>query len=536
MDNNVTEFEGNISETPSYEFNCQFGNVVWSHTDFDSLCWIFEGYNVEDLKRILSEPMVYNDHIRQLSRRVYNLNPIVSNAIDYIVALPCLSHILTSESKNKKKVKENKQKFENVLTAIRDKDIIRDFLFRDCLDGACYYYLETQKQAADNRKYISDYEIESIMELNATDEISVAMIPLPTDYVKIRGYKNNRPVIAFNLEYFNKFDSAPKKANKLKCYPFEIRDAYDKWNKGKISGNWVVLDNNKTIVHKIKSDRREPYGRPITIAALIDIFYENYLTNTKRSVLGEINNKIIYQTLPEGQKGKCSLTKSQQENQHDTVKQAVMTKNNRGGTSFFTVAAGTKIDTIDTSVDILNEEIEPHLNDDIALGLGMALGLLDGQSGSYSSQQINLELLFSKVYTWVTEISEELSYVINKNIIKDSKNEIEIYYLPTSLVNRDKFVALNKELYMSGSGSKSAWITACGWDLNAYLSLMDMEKYEKWDKKYTPHATSYNSSGDKSSTSEEDKGGRPTVDGSTNESTIATQDNNSNDQPKPSTA
>ena len=143
-------------------------------------------------------------------------------------------------------------------------------------------------------------------------------------------------------------------------------------------------------------------------------------------------------------------------------------------------------------------------------------------------------MLFSKIYTWVTEIADELSYVINKNIVKDKNNEIKIYYLPTSLVNRDKFVTLNKELYMSGCGSKSAWISSVGWDLDAYLSLMDMEKSEKWDDKYTPHPTSYNSSGD-SVSAEEDKGGRPNVENATNDSTLISQGNDTNNQPKPST-
>lgn len=513
----------------SYEFNSQWSNIVYANINFD----LFSNYTPEQIKSILSNPIVKNKQIRDLSRKVYNTNPIVSNAVDYIVSLPSLSHILTSTGKSKKKVKDNKQKVENVLDYINDKGIIRDFLFRDCLDGACYYYFEIQGQGVDNTKFVSDYEMTGLMELNNLD-VSVAMIPLPVDYVKIRGYKNNRPVIAFDLDYFNQF-TEEKKINKLKCYPYDIRNGYEKWKNNETSGSWLVLDNNKTVVHKIKSDRREPYGRPITIPALIDIFYNDYLITTKRSVLGEVNNKIIYQTLPEGEKGRCSLTRTQQEEQHKTVKSAVMTKNNRGGTSFFTVAAGTKIDSVDTSVDILNEEIEPKLNSNIALGLGFALGLLDGESGNYSSQQLSLELLFSKVYTWVTEIAAELSYVINKNVVRDKNNEIQIYYLPTSLVNRDKFVALNKELYMSGSGSKSTWITSVGWDLDAYLSLMDMEKLEKWDDKYTPHPTSYNSSGDDNS-SEEDKGGRPSVENATNDSTLATQGNNTNDQPKPSTS
>lgn len=71
------------------------------------------------------------------------------------------------------------------------------------------------------------------------------------------------------------------------------------------------------------------------MAAISDILYDDYFTSTKRNVLDEINNKVVYQTLPEGQnKGTCALTKQQQENQHETVKNAVMKKNNRGGTSF----------------------------------------------------------------------------------------------------------------------------------------------------------------------------------------------------------
>ena len=64
---------------------------------------------------------------------------------------------------------------------------------------------------------------------------------------------------------------------------------------------------------------------------------------------------------------------------------------------------------------------------------------------------------------------------------------------------------------------------------------MDMEKSEKWDDKYTPHPTSYNSSGDGIS-NEEDKGGRPNVENVTNDNTLISQGNDTNNQPKPSTS
>lgn len=62
--------------------------------------------------------------------------------------------------------------------------------------------------------------------------------------------------------------------------------------------------------------------------------------------------------MPEGKdKGSCALTKTQQQDQHDKVKSAVLNKNNRGGTSFFTVSAGTKIDALDVgTTDIFDEK------------------------------------------------------------------------------------------------------------------------------------------------------------------------------------
>ena len=524
--------ENNQTNTPSYEFNS-------FHTcgEYNSRYLMCHIESLEDLKCILRNPMEHNKQIRDLSRLTYNTNPIVSNGVDYLVSLPCLDHILICDGKSKSKCDKNKEIVKDILIDIGDKEFIRDALHRDCLDGACYYYFNTDVEIPENKKFIDDYEMETTYELNNVTKYA-SIFSLPTDYVKIRGYKRNRAVLAFNLAYFDEYEGQSLE-NKLRKYPKEIREGYQKCKNGETSGKWLVLDSDKTIVHKIKSTKREPYGRPITISALIDILYNDHLTSTKRNVLDEINNKVIYETFPEGEKGKCSLTQAQQENQHNTVKNAILTKNNRGGTSFFSVAAGTKIDTIDTSVDILNEEIEPKLNSRIAMGIGVALGLLDGESGNYSSQQINLELMFSKVYTWVTEIANELNYVINKNVIKDKNNEVNIYYLPTTLVNKDKFISQCKDLYMAGSGSKSAWISAVGYDVDAYVSLMDKEKAEKWDEKYKPHLTSYTSSDSADKPNPDGNlGGRPEMDNVDvkNENTLQSKTNNSNNTPKPSTS
>ena len=64
---------------------------------------------------------------------------------------------------------------------------------------------------------------------------------------------------------------------------------------------------------------------PFAVAALDDIDYAKYFINTKRRVLDTVNNQIYYETFPEGKdKGTSALSQSQQENQHNTVKQALL--------------------------------------------------------------------------------------------------------------------------------------------------------------------------------------------------------------------
>mgnify|MGYP006970863034 FL=1 len=92
------------NKEPSYEYNSQWNNIVYANMNFD----LFSCYTPEQIKDILSDPITNNEQIRKLSRRVYNTNPIVSNAVDYIVSLPCLSHILTSTGKSKKKIDSNR--------------------------------------------------------------------------------------------------------------------------------------------------------------------------------------------------------------------------------------------------------------------------------------------------------------------------------------------------------------------------------------------------------------------------------------------
>lgn len=535
---NVLEVNSqNTNQTnPNYEFNSYNTSIIYKPLiDAVFSCGIYDYFSKDEIKNIIRDPIAYHEEAIQLSNFIYTKNGIVSNSIDYMTSLPCLDKVITNRNKKQtKKISSNKILMNSVLKKINDKTFIRDALFTEMLDGIAFYYFETRKHVANNERYMTDYDVENIVEINELG-INVSIITLPWQYTKIVGKKNGRYVLAFNLRYFDDF-TGDTLERKLKKYPLEIVEAYrNKKKNNSAVGDWFVLDNNKTLCRKIKCKDSEPWGRSLVIAALEDVLYKDYFTDTKRNVLDEINNKIIYQTFPEGKdKGVCALSKTQQEHQHNIVKQAVTNKNSRGGISFFSVAAGTKLDSIDVDIDIFDSKNESDLSNQISLDLGICSSLIGAMStGNFASGQSNLEMITAQLYSWIYEWQNELNFVINKNIIQDDRNPVEIYYFPTSFVNRKNFFEMMKSLYTEASGSLTFLVASTGVDVESYFSVLDEEIENGIFEKYKPHQTSWTTNG---KTADYKSGGRPEVESPTNENTIQSKSNQSNDMPKPSTS
>lgn len=498
----------------SYEFNTDLSSL-------DGTFWdtYFHNVSPQTVKKWLQNPMEFNEQIRVMSRRLYNQNGVYTNTIDYMVAMPTLDRVIHHSKGSKKKKEETKKLFEETLDMIKDKEVVRDGLHKNGIDGVFFGYFETT-EANSLPAYLSDYEVDQIVEVNQNFNCSV--IHLPTEYCRIVGRKNSSYVISFNMGYFDQF-TGNGRSLRLKRYPKEIREKYRAYRKD-LNKKWAVLNNDKTIVTKTRARIEERWGRPLGLASYIDMLYDEYFTDTKRNKLDEINNNIVYQTFPEGEKkGTSSLTQTQQKQQHDNIKGALFNRRNVHGTSFFSVAAGTKLDKIKTEIDILNTNSEGELLNRISTNLGFAGSALNGQNGNYSSGQTNIEMVAAEIFSWIEQFQDELNKVINKNVIKDKSNFVKVYYLPITYLNREKMFKYMKDLYTQGRGSLQAWIASTGFSPSAYLALMDEELELGFDEKYLPHLTSYTATG-------EDVG-RPQSPNAQNENTIKAKTNNNDVRP-----
>lgn len=516
---------------PSFECNSFFsgqGDTATRTKWFD----IYGDYNIETIERLIQNPMDNNYELRQLSRRLYSSNGIVRNTLDYMTSIPTLDYIITSKTQDKKS-KYSKEIYKHILDKIKHKEFVRDALLKGCIDGTAFYYFDTGSRPLGKKTSLTDYEANSISEINTVQNEkqnklqgqNAYLTSLPTDYCKIVGIKNNSYMIAFDLDYFNEGNESAER--KLRKYPKEIRDGYrDKKNS---KNKWLILDNTKTIVHKISSTKDEPWGRPIALAAILDIMYSDYFTSTKRNVLDDVNNQIVYQTFPEGKEtGTSALTSAQQKKQHNDVKNAIQNKNNKGGISVFSVAAGTKINKIDVNTDIFDDKNEANLTNKISTSLGFAASLLNASSTtSFSAQQTNLELVTSQIFQWVESITNELNKVINYNILNEQNIDTKVNYLPITHINKHNMIGYAKDLYLQGKGSLALWASTVGIPSDVFYAMLDEELEADIENKYPVHRTSYTQSSDDS------KSGRPIVDNPTNENTIQSKSNNSNGTPKP---
>lgn len=493
-------------------------------------------HSIKEIRTFARNPQFYNKELRDLAWWAYNTNGSVRSAVNYTCSMHTLDKVIVCKSKRDKRPKnfdKNRAKMLSILEKINYKQQIRDNLMKDANDGTAFYYFETAERPISNEKFLSDYQMANIVEINEVG-VDVSIIPLPVDWCRICGRKGNHYRAAFNLRYFDQFTERELKA-RLQAMPKEIRDGYNE-NKGSIN-NWIILDDMKTIVTKVNAPINQPWGVPMAVTAFDDILYAEYFINTKRTVLDSVNNQIVYMTFPEGkEKGTSSLTKDQQREQHEKVKDAVINRRSQSGISFFSLASGTKIDKMDVDIDIFDEKNEASIKDAVPSDMGMSSACLDGNTkGNYATATLNLELVASHVYTWIENFMVELNKCINANVIRDSTCVVDCYILPTTFANRDKQVKYMQDLYSHGKGSLIAWVSACGFDADAYISLLDYELESDFENKYPVHATSFTMSGRDETETDKDQSGRKKIDIPTNENTVQSQSSGSNTNPKPST-
>ena len=88
--NSVSQQEVNYS----YEFNSYFSTLPVN--DYSSIfgCNLYTEFTPEEIRAIVKDPIANHSLTRKLAMFVYNSEGVVTNTIDYMVALPCLDRVV----------------------------------------------------------------------------------------------------------------------------------------------------------------------------------------------------------------------------------------------------------------------------------------------------------------------------------------------------------------------------------------------------------------------------------------------------------
>lgn len=515
------------------EFNTRLGTYFINYTNGNSISK--SPYRTRDILRMMRDPGANIEDLRKWARWAYYSNGVVSTAIDMICTMHTLDYIVVTKQKRKRISKNDRrdtmQKMHDALEMIKYKEAIRDAIFKCANDGMYVGYVEVRNgMSVSQKSFYTDYELRDHYLLNDRST-NISIIPLPIEYVRIISRRNNSYEVAFDLRYFDGMNEEAKK-RALAGFPKQIQDGLSRYESGELDANacWLKLDWKKTIVCKIKSKMEDSFGVPFALAALDDIDYAKYFINTKRRVLDNVNNQIYYETFPEGkEKGTSALTDKQQEQQHNTVRDALTTRKSKNGVAFFSVAAGTKMDSLPVDIDILDEDNENGIKEDVNRAMGFsAAGLSGSATGNYATANLNFSMIGAKVFTWIEAFVEELNKCLNYGYIRDGGYSVEMRILPITFLNREEWVKNMADLYVRGKGSLLAWVASTGMNIEEYLSLMEFELEEDFEGKFPVHKTSYTYTASDNDASTDD--GKA----STNPSTASTIDNDGNASPSPS--
>ena len=433
--------------------------------------------------------------VNRLSDYFYNSNGIYSSMIEKCVGLMTFDRVITQG-----KTKLTKDKYIEALRTINEKFVGRN-AFRSCLKYGCYFgylsYLEKNDNADGTNNTLSDDEIQLVQ----FSDMSV--IPLNPKYVEILATDGKTFRIGLDLSKLNKTD--------MEGFPKDIYEAvvkakmkYDSDVKRKkkqnikiISKQYYILDEKKTIVIRLRANADEAGGRAAFVTAIMDLIHDNNLLNRKDDMLGKVAKTFIYETYPEGNKGKgtSALTQAQMEKQHNAIAAALRGFSNKE-IGFCSIYPNTKIDSIDMSGTLSNLSSDDIIKR-IGTNAGFSTGLLNGMDIK-NDKVIPLiyEILAAEYSDFTEQWEKELNKVI-ANCVKKYKSVMDlpyICYLPTNRLNRDTYAEMYRRAFSDAGGSYQLYLASTGIHAEIHLALMSEEEKEGYREKYPAHPMASTSS------------------------------------------
>ena len=271
---------------------------------------------------------------------------------------------------------------------------------------------------------------------------------LPIEYCRTRYTKQNRPVVEFNMKYFNDYYKDTEYRNRvLKLFPEEFRKGYRLYQQGKLKGDyqgdtagWWLLD--PTCAFKFNINDEDMPIMMAVIPAIIDLDEAQALDRKK---MAQKLLKIIVQQMPLDKNGDPIFDTDEMQIMHSN---AVKMLSRAIGVDVLTTMANVEVaDMADrnttTTTDDLAKVERAVYNE---AGVSQMLFNTDGN--------IALEKSYANDAAMMSNLISQFEDFMNMIIIKFNKKPKKVYYqaqiLPTTQDNYKELSKMYKEQMQLG--------------------------------------------------------------------------------------
>jgi len=464
--------------------------------------------DLKDLYIWLRNPNKFRKQLIQLSKYYYVKDGIVTDVLDIFKSLPIISPSTFYNNMEHRSYKNIKKKVDTFINNIKVKKLARDTIFSVMQEGFCVWYNR-------GNKYIQFLEY---------------------DQIDIQTMRNGKWEVLYNLQYLDQFKGEELK-QQINAAPDEVTmAAYNAYKKDKTK-QYVKLDINKTQVFKIRGARNEPFGFPYCIPALASIIHRDLLEKSEKSLAERVINQILIQkigTMP-SQDGKSQLPvpKEQADTYHRNLKNLVQKKHegnatDNTSTGVLSIPSIITIEELKVNMNTFPKEVWERIERDIykKLGYSMSLNMGGGNGQSYGSSTINVEKIYSIIFSVLEDIEDALNEYLD--LITGEIVKARIWLGRSTILDRETSFKQAESLYTKGRGSLKHMVEAAGYSFDHWLQQVIFEnEVLRLNERLPVHQTSYTASGN-------DKGGRPEDKNSKNDNTDFSRGSGGNNTPSPS--
>jgi len=349
---------------------------------------------------------------------------------------------------------------------------------------------------------------------------SVIIQELPRKYCRSRFSAEGRPLVEFNLAYFeNKFPNEEQRKRILNVFPEEIRKAYMKYKNdtltellpGETRNGWCVLDAKSAFKFSLNE-----YDYPFMISVIPSIIDYNTAQEIEKKKLEQQLVKLIVQKLP---LDKNSMMVFDMDEARDIHSNAVQMVKNIVGTDVLTTFAEVGVESMadnsaNNAVDDTMNRIRSSIFDE-----GGVSSLIFNSDGNISLDKSVLNDAAS-----MSELMAQYQSFLNALVdAKFNKNPKKFYYnvelLQTTQYNYIELSKLYKEQVQLGFGKllpqialghSQSSILATIYFENEVLKLVDlMTPPENSNTKSAASGSGGKNSNGNPKGNTDDKGGRP---------------------------